>query len=159
LPSQVRKVSRRTGYSKLILCLCAPSYKRNMFSNVFFCHIDSYNDMQHGGGCWTLTFKFLSTCETYEPNCLVLIRKAILAEIVHFQKYVDKCQLTCHHNETQSMFFADYILCVCDCGPTPPIYLVYVTEMKPQNPLLVENVFVFYLNFSHEIWKPNVGVI
>jgi hypothetical protein len=31
--------------------------------------------------------------------------------------------------------------------------------MKPQNPLLVEYVIVFYLNFSHETWKSNVGVI
>lgn len=80
---------------------------------------------------------------------MVLIRKSILAEIVHFQKYVDKCQLTCHQNESQNMF-----LCVCDCWLPPPIYLVYVTEMKTQNPLLVEYVCVLlkFLSRNLKAW-------
>jgi len=140
------------------MSLCPILQTCNMFSNMLFCYIDSYNDMQHGGDCWTNQTTSVNK-SNLEPNCLVFIRKAILAEIVHFEKYVDKCGLTWHQNESQYMFFADYILCVCDCWPPPPIYLVYITEMKPQNPFLVECVFVFYLNFSYETWKPNVGVI
>jgi hypothetical protein len=52
-----------------------------------------------------------------------------------------------------------FFVCVIVDSRHPYIYLVYVTEMKPQNPRLVEYVFVFYLNFSHEAWKANVGVI